>query len=130
MISAMTLEDLGWDPFFAAAYAPYAAEGLVPARVIAQRGLVRVSTGEAEHYADLAGRLRHETEGAGGAASRPVVGDWVVLRPPTGEGRALIHAVLPRRSRFSRKVSGQRTEEQVVAANVDILFLVSGLDGD
>lgn len=126
----MTLEDLGWNESFAACFAPYSAEGLVPARVVAQRGLNRVSTGEAEHYADLAGRLRHELEGPGGAAGFPAVGDWVVFRPPTGEGRGLIHAVLPRRSKFSRKVAGQRTEEQVVAANVDTLFLVSGLDGD
>lgn len=126
----MTLEDLGWNEEFAVQFARYAAEGLVPARVVAQRGLNRVSTGEAEHYADLAGRLRHELEGPGGAAGFPAVGDWVAFRPPTGEGRGLIHAVLPRRSKFSRKVAGQRTEEQVVAANVDTLFLVTGLDGD
>lgn len=126
----MTLEDLGWNDFFAAGFAEHAAEGLVPARVVAQRGLNRVSTGEAEHYADLAGRLRHELERPGEAAGFPAVGDWVAFRPPTGEGRGLIHAVLPRRSKFSRKVAGQRTEEQVVAANVDTLFLVSGLDGD
>ncbi|MFL6292373.1 MAG: ribosome small subunit-dependent GTPase A, partial [Thermoanaerobaculia bacterium] len=101
-----------------------------PARVVAQRGLNRVSTGEAESYADLAGRLRHELEGPGGSSGYPAVGDWVAFRPPTGEGRGLIHAVLPRRSKFSRKVAGNRTEEQVVAANVDTLFLVSGLDGD
>jgi ribosome biogenesis GTPase len=126
----VTLEDLGWNDTFAAQFTPLAGEGLVPARVVAQRGLNRVSTGAAEFYADLAGRLRHELEGPGGATGFPAVGDWVVVRPPTGEGRGLIHAVLPRRSRFSRKVAGQRTEEQVVAANVDTLFLVSGLDGD
>jgi ribosome biogenesis GTPase len=126
----MTLEDLGWDDLFAAAFVPHAAQGLVPARVVAQMGLLRVSTGEAEHFADLAGRLRRELELPGGVAGFPAVGDWVALRPPTGEGRALVHAVLPRRSKFSRKVAGQRTEEQVVAANIDTIFLVSGLDGD
>lgn len=126
----MTLEELGWNDFFAACFDAYRTEGLVPGRVVAQRGLNRVSTGEAEHYADLAGRLRHELEGPGGGAGYPAVGDWVAFRPPTGEGRGLIHAVLPRRSKFSRKVAGNRTEEQVVAANVDTLFLVSGLDGD
>ena len=130
LMPPMTLEDLGWNDDFAASFAPYAAEGLIPARVVAQRGLNRVSTGEAESYADLAGRLRHELEGPGGSSGYPAVGDWVAFRPPTGEGRGLIHAVLPRRSRFSRKVAGNRTEEQVVAANVDTLFLVSGLDGD
>ena len=126
----MTLHDLGWDDFFATAFAPHAEQGLVPARVVAQKGLFQVSTGEAEHFADLAGKLRHELKGSGGASGYPAVGDWVALRPPTGDGRALIHAVLPRRSKFSRKVAGQRTDEQVVAANVDTIFLVSGLDGD
>ena len=125
----MTLEDLGWNDFFATAFAPYAEQGLVPARVVAQKGLNQVSTGEAEHYADLAGKLRHELKGPG-SPGHPAVGDWVALRPPTGEGRAMIHAILPRKSKFSRKSAGQKTEEQVVAANVDTIFLVSGLDGD
>ena len=126
----MTLEDLGWDDYFAAAFAPYAEQGLTPARVVAQKGLNQISTGTAEHYADLAGKLRHELQGPGKAAGHPAVGDWVAVRMPTGEGRASVHAVLPRRSKFSRKTAGLRTDEQVVAANVDILFLVSGLDGD
>ena len=126
----MTLHDLGWAEFFAAAFAPYAEQGLVPARVVAQKGLYQVSTGAAEHYADLAGKLRHGLKGPGGASGFPAVGDWVALRPPAGDGRALITAVLPRRSKFSRKVAGQRTDEQVVAANVDTILLVSGLDGD
>jgi ribosome biogenesis GTPase len=123
----LTLYDLGWTELFAAAFAPFAEQGLVPARVVAQKGLYHVSTGEAEHFADLAGKLRHGLRGSGGY---PAVGDWVALRPPTGDGRALIQAVLPRRSKFSRKVAGQRTDEQVVAANVDTILLVSGLDGD
>src|SRR3954452_14617700 len=125
----MNLNDLGWDDFFAAAFAPYAELGLVPARVVAQKGLNQISTGEAEHYADLSGRLRHELKGPGSLGA-PAVGDWVAIQPPAGEGRARIHAILPRRSRFSRKSPGERTEEQVVAANVDVIFLVSGLDGD
>src|ERR1700710_398097 len=125
----MTLDELGWDDFFAAAFAPYAEQGLVPARVTAQKGLNQVSTGGEEHYADLSGKLRHELKGPA-SLGHPAVGDWVALRPPTGEGRAMIHAILPRKSRFSRKSAGQKTEEQVVAANVDTIFLVSGLDGD
>ncbi len=126
----MALHDLGWTDFFAAALAPYAEQGFVPARIVAQRGLYQVSTGAAEHYAELAGKLRHGLKGPGGASGFPAVGDWVALRPPIGDGRALIQAVLPRRSKFSRKVAGQRTDEQVVAANVDTILLVSGLDGD
>src|SRR5829696_2629054 len=126
----MTLEDLGWNDLFAAHFAPWAEQGLVPARVVAQKGLTQVSTGEAEHYAELSGKLRREVEMPGGGAGYPAIGDWVALRPPTGHGQALIHAVLPRKGKFSRKVAGQRTEEQVVAANIDTIFLVSGLDAD
>jgi ribosome biogenesis GTPase len=126
----LNLKDLGWNDFFAAAFEPYREQGLVPARVVAQKGLHQVSTGDAEYFADMAGKLRHESKGPAGASSYPAVGDWVALRPPTGDGRAMIHAILPRTSKFSRKSAGQRTDEQVVAANVDTIFLVSGLDGD
>jgi ribosome biogenesis GTPase len=60
----------------------------------------------------------------------PAVGDWVAIRKRRDEDRAVIVAVLPRRSSFSRKMAGQVTDEQVVAANVDIVFLVMGLDAD
>ena len=59
----------------------------------------------------------------------PAVGDWVVVEP-VEDSDARIHAVLPRVSRFSRRAAGDATEEQVVAANIDIVFLVGGLDGD
>src|SRR6185503_13103556 len=63
-------------------------------------------------------------------ADFPAVGDWVALETPETGGDARIRAVLPRASRFSRRAAGNPTEEQVVAANVDVVFLVSGLDGD
>ena len=58
------------------------------------------------------------------------MGDWVALQPPKGGDRGLIEAVLPRTSVFSRKVAGREREEQIVAANIDIVFLVAGLDGE
>src|SRR5947199_8238367 len=127
-MATLTLQNLGFTDFFATAFEPYRAQDLVPARVVAQMGLLKVSTGEAEHYADLSGKLRHELKGPGGGSGYPAVGDWVARRPPAGEGRAVGHAVLPRRSKFSRKTAGHRTAEQVVAADVDTIFLVSGLD--
>lgn len=63
-------------------------------------------------------------------AEFPGVGDWVALAAAEMEGDAKIVAVLPRRSRFSRRAAGDPTEEQVVAANIDTVFLVAGLDGD
>ena len=62
--------------------------------------------------------------------SLSAVGDWVAVRPTPGEATATIEAILPRRSKFSRKVAGELTEEQIVAANIDTVFLVMGLDGD
>jgi ribosome biogenesis GTPase len=59
----------------------------------------------------------------------PAVGDWVVVKPLVNEQKGIIHTVLPRKSKFSRKVAGERTEEQIVSANVDTVFIVSGLDG-
>ena len=124
----MTLEDLGWTPRFAEAFAALAASGLEPARVsLEHTHIYRVRTADDELLARVAGRLRH---GASGRADFPAVGDWVALeRAPSG-GEARIRAVLPRATRFSRRAAGNPTEEQVVAANVDVIFLVSGLDQD
>jgi ribosome biogenesis GTPase len=84
-------------------------------------------TPEGEALGEVSGRLRHE---AVGPQDFPVVGDWVVASPRDGGERATIHAVLPRRGRLTRKVAGENTEEQVLVANLDTLFLVAGLDGD
>ncbi len=122
------LETYGWSPFFAASFEPHAAAGRIPARVAAvHKNLYRLYTPEGEVLAEVTGRLRHD---AAGPEDFPAVGDWVVAQPRPGEERATIHAVLPRRGRLSRKVAGTTTGEQVLAANLDTLFLMTGLDGD
>ena len=122
----MTLENLGWDGRREEQFAPFRADGLEPGRVALEHThIYRVVTPSEDMLARVAGRLRHE------AASRrdfPAVGDWVALK--SGSAGPTIHAVLPRTSQFLRKVAGRRAEEQVVAANVDTVFLVTGLDGD
>src|SRR5439155_25033320 len=96
-------------------FATYAGECCGTGRVFfSSRELFAVYTEAGEVDATLSGRLRHSS------ASWPVVGDWVVLRDRS------IDAVLPRRTRFSRKDPGRRTVEQVIAANIDVVFLVSG----
>lgn len=118
------MERLGWDP----SRDEQLERGLEPARVGSEhRGSYMVFSGAGELRAEITGRLRHE---ASSRAELPSVGDWVAVRRLPGEDRAMIHYVLPRHSRFVRKVAGLETEEQVVAANVDVVFLVSALDQD
>lgn len=125
---AFDLDELGWDAEWARLFAPYAAEGLVPARVAIEFNYIyRLYAESGELQAQHAGRMRHQAEGR---TQLSAVGDWVAALPTPGEASATIEAVLPRRSRFSRKVAGETTEEQIVAANIDTVFLVMGLDGD
>jgi ribosome biogenesis GTPase len=122
------LSQLGWNGRLQAAFGPHAAEGLVPGRVVLEHThIYRVMTGEEELLARVSGRLRHR---AFARVDFPAVGDWVAVEPAGHGGDARILAVLPRRSRFSRRAAGDATEEQVVAANIDTVFLVAGLDGD
>ena len=122
------LSALGWDAAWSRAFEPYVSEGLVPARVAIEFNYIyRVYAEAGEWQAQHAGRMLHRAEDKGQLSA---VGDWVAVRPTPGEAMATIEAVLPRRSKFSRKVAGDATEEQIVAANIDTVFLVMGLDGD
>jgi ribosome biogenesis GTPase / thiamine phosphate phosphatase len=121
------LEKYGWNDRFAAAFAEIAAAGRIPARVVLEHThIYRVAIEDGETLARVSGRLRHR---AGIRSEFPAVGDWVALEP-VADGDARIHALLPRVSRFSRRAAGDATEEQVVAANIDVVFLVGGLDRD
>ena len=119
----MNLQDLGWDAFFADAFRPYENDNLIPARVAARHH------GPCELLTEL-GRLGGVPAGRLGEDEQPAVGDWVVVRPLDGERKAVIEAVLPRRSAFTRKEAWARTVAQVVAANVDTVFLVTAFGGD
>src|SRR5690242_17655314 len=124
----MQLALLGWDESFSSAFAHESCSGLTAGRVILQHNhIYTVATEYGEILAQVSGQLRHSTESAG---ELPVVGDWVALRRSSGDGIALIQSVLPRRSKFSRKAAGRATREQVVAANIDTVFLVVGMDND
>jgi ribosome biogenesis GTPase len=79
-----------------------------------------------ERSGEVSGRFRHE---ALGPADYPAVGDWAAIESRRAD-QAIIQAILPRRSAFTRKAAGEAVEAQIVAANVDTVFLVSGLDGD
>jgi ribosome biogenesis GTPase len=121
MESVPALEDLGWDAGWEAAFAEYRALGLEPGRVAVQhRGAYDVWLADGEARARLPGRARRDAR----EADLPVVGDWVAVERATEP--PLVGAVLPRRTRISRRVSPDPTadtgREQVVAANVDVVF--------
>ena len=119
----LTLHDLGWDTSWEDAFEPHNGDGLVPARVaVRHHGPMELLTEQGRLGGLAAGRL--------GDDELPAVGDWVAARPLDGERKAMIEAVLPRRSAFTRKEAWRRTAEQVVAANVDVVFLVSAFGRD
>jgi ribosome biogenesis GTPase len=121
------LQQAGWDEVWDEKFADFAGKGLRPARVLAQyRNSYSLWTAAGEADAEIAGALLYRAE-AGGL---PVVGDWVAIRQYTPTDLAIIADVLPRKTKFSRKASGPAGEEQVIAANIDLLFIVCGLDHD
>ena len=116
----MSLEKFGWNSYFANEFSRLATPHAEPARVaLADRELFAVWTESGEQEVTVGGRLRHES------ARWPAIGDWVVL-----EAGARIACVLPRQTAFARKEAGTATRQQVIAANIDVLFVVTGLDGD
>ncbi|MDX2032644.1 MAG: GTPase RsgA, partial [Blastocatellia bacterium] len=118
----------GWDDAREAQFETLARQGLHPGRVVLEfNQFHRVRTASGEILAEVAGRLKHE---AANRAELPAVGDWVALRRVGTEEKAVIHAVLPRRSKFARKTKGAKTEEQIVGANIDVVFLVTSLNQD
>lgn len=118
-----SLQDLGWSPFFHQQITESEAH-LFPARLSEQsRGLYRLASDRPDVTATVAGRLAFEAEQGG---TMPAVGDWVLSRPAS-DGQAVIERVLDRRTSLSRIAPGVRTEEQVLAANVDVVFLVTSM---
>ena len=121
--TSFDLQDLGWDSSWLDEFEPYAQHNLVPARVaVRHHGPCELLTERGPLGGIPAGRLTD--------AELPAVGDWTAVRPLPGERKAVIEAVLPRRTAFTRKEAWRRTVEQVVAANVDTVFLMTSLDSD
>ena len=132
----MDLNRLGWNPFFEAHFEPFRNRDFIPARIALEHKRAYLVYGEhGELSAEVSGKFRNDAADRG---RFPAVGDWAAIRSRPEEGKATIHALLPRKSSFSRKAvlaggpayGPGKTEEQILAANVDTAFLVSGLDGD
>jgi ribosome biogenesis GTPase len=127
----MDLHVLGWNAHWRDLFEPYVSQSLLPGRVVVEhRGAYRIETDRGERFGALAGRLRHQ---AGRRADLPAVGDFVAVRLPEtggGDGPAIVEAVLPRRTAFVRRAAGARPDDQVIAANIDTIFVMIGLDHD
>ena len=132
----MELNKLGWTAELAGSLKSLNAPEFIPARVTQEhKELYVVFSADGELFAEISGKFRHQAQSR---ADFPCVGDWAAITTRPHQGRAIIHALLPRKTVFSRKaVLGGgpkyrpgKTDEQVLAANIDTVFLVSGLDGD
>jgi ribosome biogenesis GTPase len=124
----MDLSLYGWNEFFARVFEHWAWQDLEPARVtIEHRGSYQVFAACGELTAEVTGRFRHE---AVSSSDFPAVGDWTAVEVFPEEEKALIHGVLPRRTKFSRTAPGDDGEEQILAANVDDVFIVAALGGE
>lgn len=125
----MTLRDLGWDDHFEQAFAPFRAQGFVPARLLRETTInfSAFLDGGDEIDAVVSGRLWHK---AATDADLPAVGDWVVIELG-GEGSDhVIRELLPRKSCFARKMPGNSSQAQVIGANIDIVCVVTDAGAD
>jgi ribosome biogenesis GTPase len=121
------LTALGWDDTRAEQFEPHADAGLTPGRVAVQhRGAYDVLTELGELRVDVAGRLYDGST----PSDLPAVGDWVAVAARPDEQGGTIQAVLPRNTKFSRKTAWQAAEEQVLAANVDVVLIVTSINED
>jgi len=123
----MELNQMGWNDSLEECLQPFAQAGLEAARIaVEHRGGYCIYSAHGELMAEVSGKFRHE---AVCPSDFPAVGDWVAVQPLPQEGKAVIHAVLPRRTKFSRTAAGEGGE-QILAANMDEVFIVAALDGE
>jgi len=124
----MDLSDYGWDEDFEKSFKEFSENKLLPARVIESNRLIyKLVSEKGEVNGKLSGKFCNNCHSK---KDFPTVGDWVAFTPIEPSGFVSIQGMLERRSKFSRKVAGIVSEEQVIAANIDTIFVVSGLDED
>ena len=118
------LHELGWSPRWQAAFEQLQQPAWYPARICRETRInySLLAPGVGEHEAVLAGKFWHA---AATDADLPTVGDWVAVDPGDSSELPVVRALLPRQNRFSRKVPGKSCAEQVIAANVDVVVVVT-----
>lgn len=124
------LQAYGWNEEWSlmAEQMPQHDKALVPARITAQFSKqYRIITQEGEQSAIVTGKYEYE---AASKSDFPAVGDWVMVEPLKGESRAVIHKLLPRKSAVTRKEAGSVPDEQIIAANMDTVFIINALNKD
>ena len=123
----LLIQQYGWLDALRLAFEPHAGAGYLPGRIIVQqREANLVVTDVGNLSARLSGRLRHEAREAG----YPAAGDWVALSANASEGTAVVHAVLPRRTALVRRAADSVGTLQVIAANIDVVFVVTSMNAD
>lgn len=124
----MHLTDYGWNSTLEEQAAALLAPGLTIGRVVSEfKGQYKIVTKNGIFLAEISGKMRHL---ALNRDDLPAVGDWVIVKERLSDGKATIGEILPRFSKFSRHMAGVTTEEQIIAANVNTVFLVMALNHD
>src|SRR3989304_8110890 len=121
------LIQLGWNEFFQNQFQMFKQQNFIPARIAVENKQRYILYSEAgELPGEVTGKLLYSSE----VAELPKTGDWVAAILFEDEKKAIIHSVLERKSNLSRKIADRKTEEQVIAANVDYVFIVQSLDNN
>jgi ribosome biogenesis GTPase / thiamine phosphate phosphatase len=124
----LNLQSIGFNQFYENEFLHYDKHQVTVGRVtLEHKHLYRVLTEQGELLCEISGKFVFQAEKR---EDYPAVGDWVVVKPSVNEAKGIIQAILPRQSKFSRKTAGAITEEQIVATNVDTVFLVNSLNDD
>lgn len=124
----MNLNKLGWGEYFQSSFDEYSEKGYIAGRIVAAYiHIYRVATQYGELSAEVSGKLRFE---ASASQDYPAIGDWVALSPRPEEMAGTIHGILPRKSKFSRTASDGTGSEQIIAANMDRVFIVNSLNSN
>ncbi len=122
------LSRLGWDNFFENDFTKFSSIGFVPGRISrVNKNAYLVQCQKGEFNAEVSGKFHFNADAQ---SDFPAIGDWVAMREIPDENKAIIEHVLLRKNYFSRKVAGVKTDEQIIASNIDYLFIITSLNLD